>query len=711
MRTQNNPFRLTATVAVAGLLLAQMLPGSVLAQPAPPPGAQDQQTGDPPVRVGRLARVSGTVSFHTQDDNQWTPATLNYPVTSGNAFWTEPNAQAEIEVSASRIAMAPGTELDIASLTDTALQATEPQGEVYLRLRSAAPDETYAVQTPRGVVALASPGRYEVAAGDTDNPTRITVVEGSAQVTGPGLTLDVGPHQTAMISGTDTFQGQVGPEQPDPFLTAMLDRERPPPQQAVAPPPAVIAMPGGEDLANYGTWSDSPDYGQVWYPQVAPGWVPYREGHWAYVGPWGWTWVDSAPWGFAPFHYGRWAEFGGRWGWVPGGRERFPVYAPALVTFVGIGAIAGVGIGAALAEGRIGWLPLGPREPFHPWYRASDRYFRQVNINHVTNITTINRNVTINNFVNRGAATVVPTSAMTGSRPVAPIAQRINPAQLAQAHPVIGQQPLRPAPTTAGVTPAVARQLNLPVTGALHPNAPGPAIRPMPAAVSPGAVIRAPAEHAGTPLLHNPAPPSVPAAAGTRPFTGTPGGVAGPALRAPVTPGHVGPPPIQHQPFVASPGAVPASPSGPMVSAPSVVHPGGQSIPAAISNPAPQVHAPPQVHTPPPAAIHPPPVAGAPPVVAHSPPISAPPPPVHTPPPVVHAAPAPAQPQFHAPVVQAPPPVVHAPPPVAHVAAPPPPVVHAAPPPPVVHAAPAPAPHAAPPPPQSGGQHKRPGEP
>ncbi len=74
------------------------------------------------------ARLNGTVSFHAQDDTQWSPAEANYPVTSGNAFWTEPNAQAEIEVSASRIAMAPGTELDITTLDDTALQVDRTAG-------------------------------------------------------------------------------------------------------------------------------------------------------------------------------------------------------------------------------------------------------------------------------------------------------------------------------------------------------------------------------------------------------------------------------------------------------------------------------------------------------------------------------------------------------------------------------------------------------
>jgi hypothetical protein len=40
----------------------------------------------------------------------------------------------------------------------------------------------------------------------------------------------------------------------------------------------------------------------------------------------------------------------GRWGWVPGPMQVAPVYAPALVVFVG----RGPGFG-----GNIGWFPLG----------------------------------------------------------------------------------------------------------------------------------------------------------------------------------------------------------------------------------------------------------------------------------------------------------------------------------------------------------------
>ena len=479
MRRNPHLFRLTAGVALTAILCDALVPAVALAQPAPPPlpqpyQAQPTQTqGDPPARVGRIARLSGTVSFRNQGDTQWSEASVNYPVSAGNAFWTEPGAEAQLEIAGNQIALAPTSELDIATLDDTGLQAVAAQGEAFVHLRDLGPNEAWSVQTPRGLVRLQGEGRYEIAVGNTEQPTRVTVVDGTAAVEGQGVSLRVGPGQTATITGTDVFQGSIGPALRSPFLTARLDAERPRTATAAPVPASVSAMPGGSDLSAYGNWGQAPDYGEVWYPPVASTWVPYREGHWAYVSPWGWTWIDDAPWGFAPFHYGRWVEIGGRWAWPPGGYASAgpPVYAPALVTFIGIGA--GVALGAALASGSIGWVPLGPREPFHPWYRASSRYVRDINIHHVTNVT----NVTVNNAINRGAATAVPAAAMAGSRPIQSFARPISGQEFATARPITGQQPIRPAPTTAGVTPSVARQLNLGPATAIHA-APGPTVRP-----------------------------------------------------------------------------------------------------------------------------------------------------------------------------------------------------------------------------------------
>jgi hypothetical protein len=124
---------------------------------------------------------------------------------------------------------------------------------------------------------------------------------------------------------------------------------------------------GYQELDRHGTWAQDPTWGAVWYPSaVASDWAPYRQGHWESIAPWGPTWIDDAPWGFAPFHYGRWAMTGARWCWVPGPIGPKPVYAPALVGFVGSGADRA-------------WYPLAPGEVWRPVFDASPRYVRAAN--------------------------------------------------------------------------------------------------------------------------------------------------------------------------------------------------------------------------------------------------------------------------------------------------------------------------------------------
>ncbi|MBP6776024.1 MAG: hypothetical protein KA151_02110, partial [Piscinibacter sp.] len=186
-------------------------------------------------------------------------------------------------------------------------------------------------------------------------------------------------------------------------------------------------MTGAEALDTWGRWESDVQHGPLWVPRaVVPGWAPYRYGHWAFIRPWGWTWVDDAPWGFAPFHYGRWVFWRSRWCWAPGQWVARPVYAPALVGWVGSpGVSISVNIGPS-----VGWFPLGPREVFVPPYRVTPRYVRNVNVTHVTNITNVTQIVNSPNtvvqqttYVNRGVAgavTVVPASVVTRRQPVAP---------------------------------------------------------------------------------------------------------------------------------------------------------------------------------------------------------------------------------------------------------------------------------------------------
>ena len=119
-----------------------------------------------------------------------------------------------------------------------------------------------------------------------------------------------------------------------------------------------------------------------------------------------------------------------------------PVYAPALVAFVGGGS--GVSISLNIGVGRgsgpgVAWFPLAPGEAYRPSYYASPRYLDGVNRRSGTNITinntTIN-NTTINNttiYANQhvyNAVTAVPTSTFVKGQFVGGVARPLTRDQM-----------------------------------------------------------------------------------------------------------------------------------------------------------------------------------------------------------------------------------------------------------------------------------------
>src|SRR5215471_15852245 len=74
--------------------------------------AASAQQGDPPARVGRISYLEGTVSYHTADQGDWSPATLNYPVIAGQSYWTEPRSLLELRAGPAEFRLDEGTALD-----------------------------------------------------------------------------------------------------------------------------------------------------------------------------------------------------------------------------------------------------------------------------------------------------------------------------------------------------------------------------------------------------------------------------------------------------------------------------------------------------------------------------------------------------------------------------------------------------------------------
>lgn len=408
---------------------------------------------DPPSRVTRLNYLNGSVSFRPDSVQDWAAATPNYPLTTGDHLWADQGSGAEMHIGSTAVRLASQTAFAILNLDDRTAQFSLSQGFLNVNLRHLEADETFEVDTPNGAISLLRPGDYRIDVTPDGNSSIVTVRAGEAEVTGGGQAFPVHSSQQGRFSGTDQItSGVQGAPPPDEWDEWCMNRDR---REYLAAQASARYVPpemaGAEDLGDHGVWRNDPVYGPVWVPTGMPGgWAPYRYGHWAYVLPWGWTWIDDAPWGFAPFHYGRWAMLGGGWGWVPGAMVGRPVYAPALVAFVGGG---GFGVAIGIGGGVAAWVPLGPREVYHPYYRVSDTYVRNVNIMHVTNITSVT-NVT---YVNRTYVTAVRQDAFVGAHPVAMAVVRVPPSAVAhlQAVTVVDARPGRESymgrPIEAGV--------------------------------------------------------------------------------------------------------------------------------------------------------------------------------------------------------------------------------------------------------------------
>jgi hypothetical protein len=419
---------------------------------------QDQGGGDPPDRVARLGYISGSVSFQPNGEDQWSQALPNYPMTTGDRLYTDRDGRAELETGNIAVRLSSGTDVTTTNLSDRLVQIGLAQGTLRVRAFDVRDGNSVEVDTPNAALVLLRPGSYRVETYPDDNSTLVVVNSGDLEIDGNGFSQVIHSGQSVKLTGADQVQmSWVQPPRNDDFDQWCGDRDR---RFLSSNSRQYVGsyVPGYDDLDQYGQWQSTPDYGAVWYPTAVPAdWAPYRYGRWAWVEPWGWTWVEDEPWGFAPFHYGRWALVGSRWGWVPGTvTVAAPVYAPALVAFVG-GGDANVQV----------WFPLGPRDPYFPWYHHSDGYLRQVNVTNVRTQVNIINVINVRNVENvhytyqRVAPTAVSVDTFRSSRPVAHATVRIDNTAMARAR-VIPHPEIRPdvhaiSAGTAATHPPVER--------------------------------------------------------------------------------------------------------------------------------------------------------------------------------------------------------------------------------------------------------------
>jgi hypothetical protein len=433
---------------------------------------------DPPDRVARVGFLRGEVSFQAAGDDRWVEASLNRPLGTGDKVFADRDSRVELEIGAAAVRLDEGSTFDLLNLDDQIAQMELTEGVLNLRVRRLDSGQSYEIDTPTLAFVIGEPGEYRIDIDPQGNSTMVTVFDGGGDVYGENnasYSVRAGNSYRFNDSALRDYEVLDLPRADD--FDRWVDSRDTRYERSVSSRYVADDMIGYADLDDNGSWSDEREYGSVWYPSsVSVGWAPYRYGHWSWIDPWGWTWIDNASWGFAPFHYGRWVQVRNRWGWCPGQRHVRAIYAPALVAFVGgSGWGANISIGGG---GPVGWFPLGPRDVYVPWYRASRGYFNNVNVRNTTVINNTYITNVYNNYSNGrpitnvnyayrnnvNAVTAVSRDTFVGARPVGESRVQVNAAQLRGAQ-VASRVAI--APTRASFVAANARTRNVPQSAAV----------------------------------------------------------------------------------------------------------------------------------------------------------------------------------------------------------------------------------------------------
>jgi hypothetical protein len=385
-----------AIVIITGILMASFFLAAQ--QPDYDRSEPSDQPGQP---VARLGVMNGDVSVRRGDSGEWIAAALNAPLLAGDSISVGPGGSAEMQLDfANFVRIGGDSEIRISELESGRSQIQVAHGILTWRVlrESNAQSE---ISTPSAAIhplRLAAV-RTEVS---LDGSTRIIVRKGEAEISSPRGNEPLREGNMMLLRGNPgdaEFQVVYAPardgwdtwnDQRDAWL-----------ERAQSPRYVSQDIYGTEDLDQYGRWGYDAAYGNVWTPSVPDTWAPYRNGQWVWEDYYGWTWVDNDPWGWAPFHYGNWYfRTGYGWSWFPGQRYAHSWWHPALVGFVGFGGGYGVGFGFS----NVGWIPLAPFEPYHPWYGRGwygGRYPVVPDVNIVRNVNVYNtyRNARFSNGV------------------------------------------------------------------------------------------------------------------------------------------------------------------------------------------------------------------------------------------------------------------------------------------------------------------------
>jgi len=239
--------------------------------------ADDEDTSkDPPKRVARISIIEGSVSLQPGGEGDWGNAAKNRPMTIGDKIWVDKDARAELQAGAAAFHVGSMTALSFLNLDEGITQVRIPEGAVNFRVREFRQGDVYEIDTPNVVFSVRQAGAFRIDVNEAGDSSRITVLRGEGEISAGGKSYEVHAGEQAEFSGgeedpTYSILRAPGPDGLDKWAEERDLKE----DRSASGRYVSRDIPGYDDLDDYGTWSEEPEYGHVWYPAgMPPDWAP-----------------------------------------------------------------------------------------------------------------------------------------------------------------------------------------------------------------------------------------------------------------------------------------------------------------------------------------------------------------------------------------------------------------------------------------------------
>ncbi len=221
---------------------------------------------NPPARAARISYLKGKVSFQPAGQDQWSEATLNFTVTTGDRVYTDRGARAELEVGPYTVRLAEQTDLIVTNLNGQIMQLGLEQGTLRLSVYELSSDNTVEVDTPHASLSILAPGTYRADADPDANRTMVSVNSGSMEISAEGISQTLRAGEAVELTGENSIEVASVP------MPALDSFDRWSEQRDARLSASASAKYVSRGIAGY---DDLDDYGRYW-PCAGLGALPFR---------------------------------------------------------------------------------------------------------------------------------------------------------------------------------------------------------------------------------------------------------------------------------------------------------------------------------------------------------------------------------------------------------------------------------------------------